>query len=296
MRTHIVPSVSLVVILSAFAWGLAANRHEPAGLGAWARVKHAPVQVHRGDDGRVKLGSRNELFTQNWSGYAVAHFETGRTYTSAQGTWTVPSVRYADGGPDIAAEYASSWVGIGGFCTNANCTQGDNSLIQLGTEQDASSTGTTQYYAWFEMLPRYAVQIPMAIHAGDQITASVTCVAACSKNRQTWTLAMTNATTGQHWSQTVQYASSRLSAEWIEEAPSSSAGVLPLANFATASFDESTVDGTSPSLASSEIIVMQDPYGQTSNPSVPDSDVDGFGACWGAGSLAPCGNAVVDAQ
>ncbi len=285
-------SLSVATLASALVGGSA-----PVGRAdITAHWRHAPVQVHRADDGSVKRGLRDQLFTQNWSGYAVAHFETGQTYNSAQGSWTVPSVSYADGGPDISAEYSSSWVGIGGFCANANCTQGDNSLIQLGTEQDASSTGQTQYYAWYEMLPQFPVQIPIAIHAGDQITASLTCAAGCLKKRQTWTLAMTNVTTGQSWSQTVQYASSRLSAEWIEEAPSSSAGVLPLANFATANFDESTVDGISPSLSSSQTIVMQDPYGQTSNPSVPDSDVDGFSACWGAGALTPCGNAVVDVR
>ncbi len=296
MRTHLVPSVSFSVLLSALAWSAAPVPGEPASLGTMPESRHAPVQVRRTDDGRVKRGLRNQLYTSNWSGYAVAHFETGQTYTSAQGTWTVPSVSYVDGGPNISAEYSSTWVGIGGFCENTSCTQGDSSLIQLGTEQDVSSTGATQYYAWYEMLPQYPVQIPLAIHPGDQITASVTCVSACSHRRQTWIVAMTNVTTGRTWSQTVQYASSRLSAEWIEEAPSSTAGVLPLANFATASFDESTVDGIGPSLSSSQTIVMQDPYGQTSNPSIPDSDVDGFSACWGAGSLTPCGNAVVDAQ
>lgn len=293
MGTHLVPSVSLAVLLSAIASGPGPVR---VALDIPANAMHAPVQVHRTDDGRAKRGLHNQLYTSNWSGYAAAHFETGQTYTSAQGTWTVPTVTYSDGGPNISAEYSSTWVGIGGFCENTTCTQGDNSLIQLGTEQDAFSTGATQYYAWYEMLPQYAIQVPLAVHPGDQISASVACVAACSHRRQTWNVAMTNLTTGQSWSQTVQYASSRLSAEWIEEAPSSTAGVLPLANFATASFDESTVDGTSPTLSSSQAIVMSDPYGQTSNPSVPDSDVDGFSACWGAGSLTPCGNTMLDPQ
>jgi hypothetical protein len=41
---------------------------------------------------------------------------------------------------------SSIWVGIGGL-------NGDQTLIQVGTEQDASATGATTYYAWYETLP-----------------------------------------------------------------------------------------------------------------------------------------------
>src|SRR5262252_3396681 len=135
-------------------------------------IIHGPIQPHRNDDGSLARGKRNEVDTSNWSGYAVAKFETGQTYLGATATWTVPTVTFQSDAGGSTAEYSSTWVGIGGFCENALCTRVDNSLIQLGTEQDVSSTGTTHYYAWYEMLPQFPVQITtITVSAGDSITA-----------------------------------------------------------------------------------------------------------------------------
>ncbi len=61
----------------------------------------------------------------NWGGYA----KTTGTYGSASGTWVVPKLNSSVSG------YSSAWVGIGGFS--------GNSVIQIGTEQDCLSGGTT---------------------------------------------------------------------------------------------------------------------------------------------------------
>ncbi len=202
------------------------------GLRAPSQVKHAPVQVRRMSDGSVERGVQNQVVTSNWSGYAVAKFQTGASYTSAQATWQVPTVTYFNG---FSNEDSATWVGIGGFCENAGCTSVDNKLIQLGTAQNATSSGTS-YFAWYEMLPQLSKQIPLTINPGDTITASLTCTFGCSNFKQTWTLSMTNGTTGQTWQRTFKYASSQLSAEWVEEAPSSFGGILPLADYGKVSF------------------------------------------------------------
>src|SRR5229473_5072317 len=161
-------------------------------IGAWKNVprseatalpRHYPIQVLRRTDGRVARSLLNQMQSTNWSGYVAASFGTGQTYTSARGTWVVPTVTYFAG---FSTEYSSSWVGIGGFCENSNCTIVDNSLLQLGTEQDASSSGT-RYYAWYEALPSPIKKIPMSISPGDTIKVSLQLVSAGKKN-QSWTL------------------------------------------------------------------------------------------------------------
>jgi peptidase A4-like protein len=273
-------------------------------IGAWKNARraeatiaprHYPIQVLRRTDGRVARSLLNQMTSTNWSGYVAASFGTGQTYTSAQGTWVVPAVTYF---PGFATEYSSSWVGIGGFCENSNCASVDNSLLQLGTEQDASSSGT-RYYAWYEALPSPIKKIPMTISPGDVITVSLQLTSLGKKN-QSWTLSMEDATGAQTWSTTLNYKSSQLSAEWIEEAPSSPGGILPLAEYgpnATVSpapefdfglTDFSTTNSGSPSLTTSEGLVMYNPWGQTSNPSSIDSDSDGFNTCWGDGVTQLC--------
>ena len=246
-------------------------------------IVHGPIQPHRKDDGSLGRGARNEIDTSNWSGYAVAKFETGQSYLSAQATWTVATVTYQPDASGSAAQYSSTWVGIGGFCENALCTNVDRTLIQLGTEQDVSSTGAAQYYAWYEMLPQFPNRIPLPIKPGDSITASLQCTAACLNKKQTWTLSMVNNTTGQQWSQDFRYASSRLSAVWIEEAPYSG-GVLPLADFGTIAIDPNDV--SPPLTLQANGIQMTDPWGQTAIPSSPDSF--GFNVCWESGTTDPC--------
>ncbi len=268
-------------------------------------VEQTPVlsgAVHpvRNPNGSIAHNLKNQVDTTNWSGYAVAKYETGSSYTSATASWVVPTVTAA---PGFTTSYSSSWVGIGGFCLNATCTKVDRTLIQLGTEQDASVSGST-YYAWYETLPQSMKKITsLTIYPGDTIVASLADGPKAAQTNtkakggggksgggggsgsQTWVLTLKDTTVGHaaSWTTTLSYASSLASAEWIEEAPYSG-GVLPLADFGTATFNPGRANGSSPSLAPSNGIIMSNPNGQTSNVSSPDSDSDGFNACWGSGS------------
>jgi peptidase A4-like protein len=249
---------------------------------------HGPIEVHRLDDGSLARGPHNEFMTSNWSGYAIGQYQSGHAFTSAQATWTVPTVTFGATQSGTNEEYSATWVGIGGFCMNALCTRVDRTLIQLGTSQYIASSNATSYFAWYEMLPQAPVTITaITVHPGDQVTASLQCVNPCSQKKQTWQLSMTNITTGQSWSQNFPYSSSLASADWIEEAPSSN-GVLPLADF--------NVVGVAPSLSnvsawnsltlSANGIQMSDPWGQTASPS--STDPNGLNICWGYGSMPSC--------
>lgn len=251
-------------------------------------IPHAPIHPHRNADGSLKRGINNQIYTNNWSGFAVANFLTSQTYAAATATWQVPSVSYVPFNGTSTWEYSANWIGIGGYCQNAGCSSVDNSLIQLGTGQSASDSGGAYYYAWYELLPAGLTVIPNPVRPNDIMTAALECAANCFPGvTQTWVLTMSDETAGWTWNERFQYLSSMGSAEWIVEAPSSG-GTLPLDNFSQATFQELTANGVAPNLSlSANGIAMYDPWGQTSNPSAPSGAW--FTACWGNGTtLTPC--------
>jgi hypothetical protein len=236
---------------------------------------HRPMEPYRNPDGSI-YRLHNTVVTGYWSGYAVT---ASAPYSSASGTFQVPSVTYD--GLTNSSEYASQWVGIGGY--------GDATLIQLGSYQVVSPSGAASYYVWYELYPAPTVYIPYTVKPGDIITASLQCTAACSPSAvQTWQLTMTDETAGWNWTKSVSFQSSMASAEWILEAPWDSGGELPLADYSQATFDPVEANGLNPNLSlSANGIIMQDPYGETSNPSSPVNG-DVYSTCWGKSSLTPC--------
>jgi hypothetical protein len=182
---------------------------------------------------RLKLEELEQRLTPsststNWSGYAIT--ATAGTVTSVSGEFNVPTVTGSG-----ATSYSATWVGIDG--------DGSSSVEQTGIEADVVH-GVAQYSAWYEMYPQPSVTITsLAIHPGDEISASVV-----YKNGSfTLNIADLSDTKGTtSFTKTLSDSSAkRSSAEWIEEAPSSGKGVLPLANFSTVTFsDAQTTIGT----------------------------------------------------
>ena len=151
--------------------------------------------------------------SSNWSGYAA----TGGTFTSVTGTWTVPQPSGTSAGAD------ATWVGIGGVNTR--------DLIQAGTQSMASGGGSVRYEAWIEMLPDSSQSVPLTVRPGDSVTVTIT-----EQTAGSWLITIKNNTTTRSYSTTVSYSSSRSSAEWIEEAPSSGRSVVPLNDFGVVTF------------------------------------------------------------
>jgi hypothetical protein len=158
--------------------------------------------------------------SHNWSGYAA----TGGRYTGVTGTWTVPQPRVS-GAPGVGA----TWVGIGGVT--------GQDLIQAGTQDVAAGGGQAQFQTWIEMLPQASQQVPLAVEPGDSVTVSINEQGA---GTGVWQISMKNNTSGQTYQTSVNYTSSESSAEWIEEAPSGSSGVLPLDQFNSVSFSSAS--------------------------------------------------------
>jgi hypothetical protein len=103
------------------------------------------------------------------------------------------------------------------------------------------------------MYPAYPVDLQHPVQAGDALSASVT-------TDGTGSFTLTIADTTQGWTSKTQQSSSQaslLSAEVIAEAPSSSSGVLPLANFGTVDFSASMANQAALGSSSPEELVMQ---------------------------------------
>jgi Peptidase A4 family len=156
--------------------------------------------------------------SSNWAGYVAR----GGGFTSVTGTWSVPQPAAGAGNASDAA-----WVGIGGETTR--------DLIQAGTQQTTVGSGQVQYSAWIETLPQASRTIPLAVHPGDSVTVSIT-----EQQPGSWQVEFQNNSTGGSYGRTVQYSSSRSSAEWIEEAPSGRRGIVPLADFGSITFSGAT--------------------------------------------------------
>jgi hypothetical protein len=202
--------VRKVLIGAALAFALAAFPAAARTGGA----AHAPARF-------VPNHKISQSTSSNWSGYSAIN---GR-YTSVSASWTQPTASCTS-----ATTYSSFWVGLDG--------DGSSTVEQTGTSADCSG-GVPKYYAWYEMYPKFPVNLSLAIRAGDSIAGSVT-----TDGGGRFTLTIRNTTTGQTFTTTQRLNRAKLaSAEAIAEAPSGSGGVLPLTNFGTARFSSTTVNG-----------------------------------------------------
>jgi hypothetical protein len=148
-----------------------------------------------------------------------------------------------------SSSYSAYWVGLGGFL------QSSRKLEQVGTEADCDSSGATQYYAWYELVPSAPVTLKLAIAAGDAISAAV------SVKGPYVTVTLADQTRGTRISKRLHFvAADTTSAEWIAEAPSecNSTGIcepLPLADFGVVNFTNAAVriaDGHTGTISSAD--------------------------------------------
>jgi Peptidase A4 family/IPT/TIG domain len=174
-----------------------------------------PSPIHRIAGPTPHLANQSATFSTNWSGQVLF----GGTYTGVGAQWSVPAVVPA--GP---AESSASWIGIDGIA--------GSSLIQTGTTQETAGS-TTDYFAWFELLPNSAIEINGVVQPGDQILAAIS-----ETSTDVWTLSIEDATQNWIFSQPFNYSTPGLSAEWIEEAPTINGSVATLANFGKTTFTD----------------------------------------------------------
>ncbi|HZY70663.1 MAG TPA: G1 family glutamic endopeptidase [Thermoplasmata archaeon] len=213
--------------------------------------------------------------SSNWAGFAATGSKGSVTFV--KGSWIVPKIQ---GTCPAGYRYSSFWVGIDGFTSG--------SVEQTGTDSDCQG-GSPTYYAWYEFYPKPShVITSLTVSAGDTISASVTYASG------KFTTKITDTATGKSYSATAKVAAARTSAEWIAEAPSSSTGVLPLADFGTVPFgidytsvkgtDNATISGTNGAVGSFghvSSITMVSSGGKTKAvPSGLSTDLTSFTVAW----------------
>lgn len=262
-KTALVLAISCALALtlaSAFAVSPVSAARFPAKSGAQATtIYHGVPRIH----------SNGTASSTNWSGYAV----TGANgkYTDVKGSWVQPTATCSS----RKAAYSSFWVGLDGY--------NSNSVEQLGTDSDCSR-GRATYYGWYEMYPNPSFQLSTSsypVSPGDTLTAEVH-----YNGNGTYTLSMSSSR-GWSFNTTQSGNFSNSSAEWIAEAPSSCSAtctVLPLANFGTMSFSNSTANGaTIGSYGSSvweEITMVTSGGTVKAQPSALNGSGNGFSDTW----------------
>jgi peptidase A4-like protein len=225
--------------------------------------------------------------SNNWFGYNQGTLEQGgKLFNSITGDWTVPTATQHTSGQ---AESSSTWIGIGGGCIDANCTVGDNTLIQTGTEQDVDSSGKASYSAWWEIIPAPSLNVSMTVSPGDHMHASI---AEAVPDSDVWTITLKDVTRNESFTQTVPYPSTHATAEWISETPlliGTGPGLASLPNLSTTPFTSGTTNGTNAGLKASEEMQLIDSNGKViGSPSAPNSTANGFNTCtWATSCAAP---------
>ena len=166
---------------------------------------------------------RNTLYSKNWSGYTAISTARG-AFWQVKSTWIEPSVSCSG---SSSWQMESAWVGLDG----ANST----TVEQLGTYGQCLN-GVVSYRAWYEMYPAYQVNLSGTVLPGDHLTAEV------NRSGDSYTLTIADST--RHWSHVIHRSGSfkDTSAEAIMEAPYSG-GILPLADFHTAHFTSTEING-----------------------------------------------------
>ncbi len=239
----------------------AAKAH--ARPGCKARSKRAP-----GGALQCLVRFKDAFSTPNWSGYTVSSSQVGFPITSVTGTWTVPST---SGSGD-----SSAWVGVDGL--------GNGFLLQAGTEQHPGTT-----VAWWQILPQENTQNNVFnVNVGDTMYVSITkeCNSASS-----WEVTIIDQTDNQTFSTAVAYSGPESTAEWVMEAPQSE-NILgqsqdQLVDYSQFSFDNATVNGSSPHLTNNDSMTMVQNGKIVSTPSGPDQEGDGFSMVYGSAFALP---------
>jgi Peptidase A4 family len=229
--------------------------------------QHATAHLMPGH--AVRTNATTQVSSTNWSGYVDGN-TAGNTYSTVTGQWTEPAVTCSGLGLE---QLAAFWVGIDGY--NSSSVEQDGTLAEC-------YLGSVYYYTWWEMYPSNSVQeVGSSVQPGDSITASVV------RTGTSYKLTVTDATHPANSFSTTQTCSdcANASAEWIAEAPSSTTGVLPLADFHSWTESGATVVSGSDSGVISTFpndeITMTDSLGRVkAQPGALNSSGNGFTVTW----------------
>lgn len=205
--------------------------------------------------------------SENWTGAVLESPPSGEYFSSAVGTFTIPTPSGSGSG--------AAWVGIDGdTCQSA--------IIQAGVDWTISN-GKSSYQAWYEWYPAYSYDFSLEVTAGDVITVTIDAtsdtagkVIVESKYIPQPQLSSTNfslldVSTGKSATESFTNADStggdlcRTNAEWIVEDYTSGSSLVELADWGTVTFTDSsagTTSGTSVGLTGATVIDLESSSGK----------------------------------
>lgn len=302
IRVTPIVAVSLLLLIGVPALAAAptsatAPNSATAGAQRWAThrtdLQVAPLRLRPASPLRAGLASpvtaspatsaATTLYSGNWSGYQLSTLGSAAvptsptTFTSISGEWVVPTATQEVAGQ---AEYAATWIGIGGGNDVSLQPVGSPTLIQTGVAEQVSAKGVASYYAWYELIPETETQVTMPVAPGDIVRATI------SENPNApgaWTITETDTTSGKSFTVNVTYPSLMDTAEWILEAPTivgtGGTGEATLPNVGTVQFGGATVNGAPAALSQGFTLDMEPGNAVIADPSLPDSTGAGFNDC-----------------
>jgi hypothetical protein len=264
-RIHRVVRITAIVGIAGLVYGVGITQAGavPARTGRSGVL--VPTNPHQKS---VRGGTEDSL---NWAGYVVA---PGSGVTAVDSTFVVPSAG------SVPPGFSATWAGIGGDTTS--------DLIQAGVSEQSLPSNSLlgdQYYAWYEILPASETQISgcsgdanCTVTTGDSITVEIHNVSGSK-----WSINLSDAG---HWtySNTLTYASSESSAEWIQEAPTLVVQTIPapVGDVAFGPTSTYTVGGTAKTIAAGDPTVIEEsPVGGVNEATTSALAADGqsFGVC-----------------
>ncbi len=190
-----------------------------------------PLQVAGGQPGAPGFVTNTQISiaSTNWAGYAAYNGTTTFRYVFAH--FFVPQLDCAGVSATIPT-YSAHWVGLDGFATGTLEQAG----VVAACVPNSSNVVQPVYAAFIERFPLAPGYPAITVRPGDSITVKVY----WNSSRRQFQFALSDLTDGQSFNLYRSCPSGstcrRLSAEVISEAPSSSSGILPLADFEAAGF------------------------------------------------------------
>lgn len=214
--------------------------------------------------------------SSNWAGYAVV--SSNDSVHNASMSMIIPTTDTSGN------SYAAFWVGIDGY--------NDQTVEQTGILAEPSGHGhnsQTIYCVWYEFYPSAPVYASFTASAGDYVYANVTYDGGSSFSTFISVTTSSGNLVGTFSGHVSVKGARDDSAEWITEAPASSTGILPLANFGTVDYGHdytgikltnyATIGGHFATMGSFSLtgIIMVNQQGQSeATPSAISSDGTSF--------------------
>jgi hypothetical protein len=238
------------------------------------------------------LGHDFTAYSSNWSGYVATGTWSGAQFRYVQATFTVPSLNCAVApGTSTSPATMADWVGIDGVGYNF----GASSTVEQDGIVGQCVGGTAQYAAWWENYPNAPTYPNLTINPGDAIEADVYYNSARTAAQGQYNYTLTDVTTGQSfntpWEKCGASSCKNSSAEVITEAPTGSAGLLPLADYGLSNFENIAMTdkagqraGITSSNWKSTNVVMKNSYGTVLSTPGPLFGGEAFTDFWKAAS------------